>query len=366
MVNRGLETMIVVAVCALAFVSDAAPASDMTDVVELIATRLERSQVQEGPDLGLWASEELLMGPTTAGMACAYEWTGDAVYKIAATWGGYYLLRMADMQGNLLGDEAYAMVRLSEIYDMPRPPIRGTDVWRSALAEFYSGMRRPDYEGSAAAYILYFDAMEPSTRVFYLAHHAIAADYADDIEKAVWRDALVRTLAQVDDTCSFPVMALGVATWALASTGELDDTPVAADAAAAYWEGVTLSDLPAVLLSHQVPEGEPFAGSFFWRLDHTSGPVQGATAGYTEDTIYGTLGLVGAASLEGSPLTSELDRAITAAGDALLQGVDAEGRVYEHLSLQGQTYHAFAGEMLQVLWAVKQYSDSTAEVAGDE
>lgn len=366
MASRGRKTMIVIAMCALVVLSGAATGSEMRDVVELMATRLERSQVQEGPDLGLWASEEMLMGPTTAGMVCAYEWTGDPACKIAATWGGYYLLRMADAQGNLLGDEAYAMVCLSRIYDKPEPPVTGTDVWRAALAEFYVGMRRPDYEGSAAAYILYFDTMEPSTRVFYLAHHAIAAYYVDDIERAVWRDALIRNLAQIDDTCNFPVMALGVATWALASTGELDDTPVAADAAAAYWEGVTLSDLPAMLLSHQVPEGELFAGSFFWRLDHTSGPIQGATAGYTEDAIYGTLGLIGAASLESSPLASELDTAITAAGEALVQGVDAEGRVFEHLSLQGQTYHAFAGEMLQALWAVKQYSDAAAGAATDQ
>lgn len=359
MTNRSVWKSTAFACLAVLVLGNAVPASQVADAVKAMADRLERSQVQEGPDTGLWASEELFMGSMTGGVACAYEWLGGAAYATAAKWGGYYILRTSDVQGNLLGDEAYAFVRLSQLFDIP--PTDGvwrSNVWREALVEFYASTRRPGYEESTQAYLAYFDVMEPSTTVFFLAHHVVGAYYADDQDKAVWRDALIKHLSRVDDNSSFPVMALGVATWALATIDGLDDTPVAADDSSPHWDGIVLSDLPALLLSHQVPEGEPFAGSFYWRFDHTSGALEGTGAGYTEDAIYGAIGLVAAASLEHPGAGEDLEGAITAAYEALLPGVDAEGKVYEHLSLQGATHHAFAGEMLQALWSTKQYLDA--------
>jgi hypothetical protein len=326
------------------------------ELVESMANRLERTQVVDGAMMGSWASEEMFTGPITSGLASAYEWTDLGLYRIAANWGGYYILRTTDYQGNLLGDEAYAFVRLSEIFPKAPDDVWTWDVWKEALEDFYFSPRRPGYEESTAVYLDYFADDEPSTTAFLLAHHVVAVYYADDIDKEVWRDVMIQHLSRVDDNASFPVMALGAATWAMATIGHLNDTPVTSHNASSYWDGVVLSDLPVLLLGHQVPEGEPFAGSFYWRFDHTAGGAGGATSGYTEDAIFGTVGLVEAALAEEDPDSKEeLEVGIAAAHEILLEGIGVDGQVYEHLSRQGATYHAFAGEMLQALWRVKSY-----------
>jgi hypothetical protein len=328
------------------------------DLVDAMASRLERSQVHEGQLMGSWSGEEMFTGAIAAGLACAYEWTDAVTYRVAANWAGYSILRVADLQGNLLGDEAYAFVRLSEITPETPEGVWRWDVWGEALKDFYFSPRRPGYE-STAGYLRYFAGGEPSTTTYYLAHHVVAVYYADDIDKELWREALIEHLSRVDDTASFPVMAVGAATWALATVGALDETPVASDGSSPYWDGVVLSDLPTLLLGHQVPEGEPFAGSFFWRLDHTAGGSEGVVAGYSEDTIYGAVGLVAAALVEEDPgMKQNLEDAIARARAILVEGVDADGTVYEHLSRQGATHHAYAGEMLQAMWSVKSYGES--------
>lgn len=320
----------------------------------IIADRLETSQVRDGPEMGLWPDEELFMGPTTAGMVCAYEWMQKESYYTSAMWGTSYFIRAADVVGNLLGDEAYALVRMSELSKSEMPWMQG--IWTAMLAAFYNSPRS-GREGSTQQYLQYFDALDPSTNVFYLAHHVVAAYYVDDLDKDIWRDALIAGLSRVDDQSAFPVMALGVATWALAEIDKLDDTPVVADGNSPQWEGVKLSDLPSLLVSHQVPQEELYGGSFYWRFDHTSGGSEDPAAGYTEDTAYGTLGLTAAAALE-TDTDEGMTQAIQRAQGALLQSVDSEGRVYGHLSQLGETHHVFAGEVLQALWSVKQYLDS--------
>ena len=88
-------------------------------------------------------------------------------------------------------------------------------------------------------YISQFSSIEPSTAVFYIAHHVAAAYYVSAIDRLTWRPALINYLAKVDDTSSaFPVLALGMATWALASTGPLDNTLIdPSGAGAPYWSG---------------------------------------------------------------------------------------------------------------------------------
>ncbi|MFC1739100.1 hypothetical protein ACFL1G_08640 [Planctomycetota bacterium] len=114
-------------------------------------------------------------------------------------------------------------------------------------------------------------------------------------------------------------------------------------AGAPYWDDVNLADLPDLLLSHQVPDGEPNAGSFFWRFDHAGEEV----AGYTEDTIFGTLGLIAA---DRANPEFNYDSSILAARDALLIGVHEDGTIYDHLWLISDSfYYYYAGEMLQVL-----------------
>ena len=335
------------------------------EAVDLMATHLDQDQVKSGANAGLWMPEVLFMGPTAGGMACAHLWTGNPDYYAAAELAGYFILQFADAQGNLLGDEVCAFIRLSEASENP-----ADNVWRSALEQWYISMRREGYEESTWEYIEYFEAMDVSTAVFYIAQHMLGAYYVDDRDKAVWRQALIMYLSQVDDEAGFPVMALGSATWALAATGPLDDTPVTSYPAKPYWDGVVLSDLPGLLASHQVPEGEAFAGSFYWRFDHTAGDTGGIVAGYTEDAIYSTLGLVEAAKLEAEAGDSEtedgdgasdLDSRIEAAQAALLDGIDSEGRVFQHLGQAGETYYAYSGEMLQVLWGIQEYVSMQSE-----
>lgn len=341
-------------------VQSAIAALPAEDVVVALAGRLEQNQLKEGPNRGLWSPEVFFAGPATAGMVCAYEWTDNAAYRESAKLGGEYFLWIGVSVGHLLGDEAYALVCLSRTADDPN-----SNMWRVGLADFYEAERRVG--GTTREYIELFEQEDISTTTFYLAHHLVAATYVDDLDKNVWRDALIQHLSRVDDgKAEFPMMALGVATWALATTGELDETPVGSVGGAPMWEGVLLRDLPTILLSHQVPEGEPFAGSFYYRFDHTSGPFEGASAGYTEDAIYGTLGLVAVASAGENAPDEDMEGAIRAAYTALLDGVDAEGKVYEHLGHDGQSYHAFAGEMLQALWAVQTYLDSLTDEEATE
>jgi hypothetical protein len=187
----------------------------------------------------------------------------------------------------------------------------------------------------------------------------VAADYVQDEDTDVYRRALIDHLYRVDNEASFPVMALGVATWALTLTNTPADTPIVAYGVLPnpYWEGVAMGDLQDVLAAHQVPEGEPFAGSFYWRFDHTDGGTGGVVAGYTEDAVFGTLGLIAAASENADETTDEVDGAIAAAQAALLHGIDENGNVYGHLTRQGETYNAFSGEMLHVLWSIEQHLD---------
>jgi hypothetical protein len=230
--------------------------------------------------------------------------------------------------------------------------------------DFFLSPRKQHNEDTTEEYLRAFDGLEPSTAVFYLAHYLVAADYVDDQDTDVYRRALINHLSWVDDDSSFPVMALGVATWALVTTGTAEDRPITSYEVRPNepWAGITVGDLPAILASHQVPEGEPFAGAFYWRLDHTDGSTGGVVAGYTEDAIFGTLGLIAAASKNADGGNEEADQAITAAQTVLLDGIDEDGQVYEHLSRQGTTYNTFSGEMLEVLWSIEQYLDREVSV----
>lgn len=322
------------------------------EAVDVLAGRLDQTQIKDGPDAGAWPLETLFMGPMVTGMASAYEWTGDPTYQASAGLAGDRILVLSVAQGNLLGDEAYAFMQLSEISDDPTH-----NVWQNALVDFFLSPRKHHNENTTEEYLRAFDGLESSTAVFYLSHYLVAADYVDDQDTDVYRRALISHLSWVDDDSSFPVMALGVATWALITTDTAEDRAITSHEVRPYepWEGIAVGDLPAILASHQVPDGEPFAGAFYWRFDHTDGGTGGVVAGYTEDAIFGTLGLLAVASKSADGENEEADQAIAAAQTVLLDGIDEDGQVYEHLSRQGLTYNTFSGEMLEVLWNIEQY-----------
>ena len=86
---------------------------------------------------------------------------------------------------------------------------------------------------------------------------------------------------------------------------------------APYWNGKKLLDLPDLLLSHQVAEGQPGAGSFYGQFQHNEGNLNG----YTEDTIFPALGLI-AESWANSDI--DLETAFLATPEVLPEGINSE------------------------------------------
>lgn len=342
--------------------------SPVEDLLRKVADRLEQGQVQEGPARGSWPSVgpsgETYSGPAITGMVSAYKWFGDIRYDACAWRGGYYLIETTDIQGNVLGDEAYAFLQLSDVYpDGPPPDSPGKvgwpNIWYDAVTHFYVSVRDPNYEGSTAKYLEYFDDYEPSVITVDLAHHVVASYSVKDVDRTVWRDALVRHLARVDDDAEFPILALAAATWALSEIGGLDPNTLVSPEGAGVWDGVTLADLPSLLLSQVMPEDGAYPGSLFCRFDHGLDEFGGPEGGYTEDAVFGLLGLVSVASrLEPGAVRDDFDRAIEVVFDAVLQAVDEDGVVYQHVTQQGDSPFVYAGELLQASWSVKQYQDA--------
>jgi len=321
----------------------------MDQAITAIADQLVVEQVKEGVYMGSWPEESGFTGAIVTGMVEAYKATGQSTYKASAELGGNYILRQS--QGNLYDNEALALTRLSAIAKDP-----ANNIWRSTVSNFYTAIKN-DLEGGTNAYISLYAGLDPSTVVIYLANHVVAAHYVDAKDKKIWRQGLISWLSRVDDSCVFPVMALGAATWALAQTGPLDQTLIDPFGNGdPYWNMKRLDDLPELLLSHQVPNGQPGTGEFYWRFDHgNSSLAESQSSGYTEDTIYGTLGLITTSKAGPEPDGPNLAQAILSAREALTGGVTSDGQVWELLSQEGSIYYVYAGEMLTVLGELELY-----------
>ncbi|MBN1182664.1 MAG: hypothetical protein JXB49_10280 [Bacteroidales bacterium] len=311
-----------------------------------ITDRLQSGQIQQGVNVGSWPDEINLTGPIVAGIANAYEVTYDSNYLDAAELGGNSILLIS--QGNFYGDEAFALTRLSKISANPN-----NNPWYEVVSDFYADIER--YEGGTQNYIANFYKIDPSYAVLFMSNHVLAAYYVDANDKEIWRQELINLLSYVDDSSVYPVMALGAAVWSLSQTGPLDKTNIspASGQGASYWESKKLSDLPYTLLSHQVQDGQPNAGSFFWQFGHK----EGGPSGFTEDAVFATLGLTAAFASNPNQNDPNLYYAICNACTALLNGIsmdenEDEGKVWERLSRSGAVYNAYAGEMLQALRAL--------------
>jgi hypothetical protein len=342
--ERGLVTIALVSLLlVVGSFTNTAQALSVDQAVTAIADKLEADQIKEGVHTGSWPQEAWFTGAIVAGMADAYEVMGRSVYKASAELGGNYIVEQS--QGNFYDSEALALTRLSEIAKDP-----ADNMWRSAASSFYKAVKY-DFEGGTNAYISSYAGLDPSIVVSYLANHTVAADYVGATDSKIWRQGLISWLSHVDDACIFPVMALGAATWALAQTGPLDETLIDPFGnGAPYWNMKRLKDLPGLLLSYQVPDGQPGAGGFYWRFDHgDGGSGQSQGWGYTEDAIFGTLGLIAASKGGFEPDEPNLVQAILSAREALIAGVRSDGVVFELLSQEGSIYYVYAGEMLIVL-----------------
>jgi hypothetical protein len=312
------------------------------EAANAITNRLEVKQLKgdaNGVYAGSWPGEADFTGSIVAGIAGTYEMTWKSDYKSSAELGGDYILLWS--QGSFYGDEAFALTRLSQIATDPC-----NNNWRTAVASFYNNVKKSS--GSTNGYISNFQLYyEPSTAVLYMANYVIAAYYVNAVDKQIWRKGLIDWLSKVDDSSDFPVLAMGVATWALAQTGPMDKTLINPSANnSSYWYMVKLSDIPNLLLSNQVSIGRPGEGSFYWQFKHTGNDPNGY--GYTEDAIFGTLGLTAIAKADPNH-DPRIDSAILAARESLLNGISPDGRVWWQLSQKGAFYNVYSGEMLQVL-----------------
>lgn len=331
-------------------------ASTTSILISTIADRLVDDQVVVGTT-GFWTDDELFTGTIVAGLVDAYQLTCKAQYKLAAEQGGNFILSSYALdQCNFYGDEAYALMRLSQIQSDTC-----SNIYRTRLEYYYECVR--GQPGGTQGYIDQF-AMGtiPTTSVYYLAHYTVAAYYVDAVDKQIWRNSLIHYLAHVEDDPgrqNTSVTALGAAIWGLARTGPLDSTPVKIfGTGTANWNGILLEDLPFILQNHRCTDPvEPYTGNFYWRFDHLYG------LGYTEDNVYGIMGLAEPFNLNPGlyDFWSDVDAVwveIQAAAD-LSASPATKGFVYAHIDplLLPPNRAYYAGEMLMALAAAVYKGD---------
>jgi len=314
-------------------------ASPITDALVSVADRLVSTQTKTGAARGSWPQATDFTGTILIGMVGAYEDTCDGDYVTVLTRAGDYILRIG--QGLYYGEEAWGLVRLGDTVDAS---------YRTAVVNFFHDVKYVN-TGGTAGFISLWNSSTPSAAVIDFAHYAVAAYAVDAEDKALWRQAILTHLRRMsDDTEDYPVLTLAVATWGLTLTGPMDGTLVKPGTTGqALWNSVTLADLPAMVADHQVPAGGQFDGSFYWRLDKTDGGYGVSwPAGYTEETVFGTLALMACRD----KLGLDYDDGIARARTALLGGVGAGGVVDGHLFYDDVVSHLFAGEMANVLGAL--------------
>ena len=333
--------------------ASASGASSISQAIDDGADYLASSQETDGS----WANVENLTGAMVSGLVKAFEVKGNATYKAAAEDGGDFILNMTGYNGpgsfvGFTGEEAHSLTRLSDIAGTP-----GSNGWRTAVGDWYQLLTDYSYTGTFIADIRagYPDDSD-SLPLFDLSHHTMAAYYVDAADKALWRQAMLDTLADVDSDDWYPVMSLGAAVSALAGTGPgLDSTVISTGGG---WAGVQLDDLPGILAGHQVAGGT-YQGSFYWRFNHQ--PYgQNPAEGLTEDAVFGTLGLLAANEdgrwdysgeiMKARQVLTNGDNYGTASPDL---GLRSDGTAYNHiwdggLANAGDQY-VYVGETLQAL-----------------
>ena len=315
--------------------------------IETAAERIVSLQRTRGPSAGSWPREEEATGPIVAGLAEAYRLTCVDNFRTAAEAAGSYILHLSP--DNFYGDEAYALTCLcgGASCDQDNP-------WQSAVRSFYGRVRHRPGGGTLGYISLLSSQGEPSEMVCHMAGHVRAAFSVNAYDKGIWREGLIECLARVDDaTAVYPVRALGAAVWALAGTGTLDDAAVdPCDDGLFYWRGKTLADLPGMLLEHWIADGD-LTGSFFKRFDHGNGGL-GPVAGYTEDAVFGALGLAAANRLLADPC---MEAAMVHTRDALLVCLGETGEMYRYMWLDGEQRCLYSAEVIQAVAALTNPAD---------
>jgi len=317
----------------------ALPLSETLEAVADVLVRQQYTDNQFCPSCnGAWQGELNYTGSIVAGLIQAYQVNGNDSYKEAAEKGIDYILN--SYGGNFYGDEAYALARMTEV--------TGEQAYADLVLDFYNSL-------DTYAYISGFDATTTEKATFFISYHTVAAYMVGAKDAEIWREAIISHLSLVgDDLSYFPVMTLGVATWALSQTGPMDDTRIDPFSLTgeSYWKDVTLSDLPDLLSTHQVLSGQ-YTDSFYVRFDHTAPGPGYEAAGYTEDTIFGILGMIGADAVgstdDANDVSWDFEDEIQKAREVLVKSVHQSGLVQEHIWLGTHMYYFFCGELLQTL-----------------
>ncbi len=374
MILRGVfALMAIVSANAFALSNPNAPASTGGGV-KRVADRLVAEQLTTGPLNGAWPAKGALpagtfTGTMAAGLAEAYWLTCDPAYKTAAEAAGVWIWDNAP-GCELFYDEAYAFMQLSQIACDPND-----NQWRTALGEFYtcleSQLPDPDYGNLAGtelfiAMIEYY--LDPPFATFEVAYYTVAAYYIDSPDKTIWRGELIRLLETSNAVSGEQIMTLGVATWALAQTDDLDTTAVFVGSTTwgNFSGGVAeqLQELPPLLASYQVPSAYPIYYNHFYSVYDP--PNQGFS-GWTETNIYAIMGLDAAAE---SDLSYDYRNVIDPAWAVTMQPVDLNGDVwYNAISVpatgDNDTYYHYAGGYLQYLAAARLPGDINLDDAVD-
>lgn len=350
------NSMVIVGVL-LSLSVQAASSQTLTETIHVVATKLVAEQNSNNGSqlLGSWPGENWATGSIALGLIRAYEETGLSEYLTAASSAADHIIRDSDPV--FMGDGALGLVKYHEL--------NPHEFWLHGLKEFYQLVNLVGTDFYISGYANY----EPSMAVYYLAHHTHAAYALDIADKALWCEGLIGMLRAVDDTSHFPVQALALTTWVLTHINRLDDTLIDPDASAgSYWRGKKFQDLPSLLLEHQVIEGDMDAGSFYWKFNHLGGLDDAIVrSGYTEDCAFGMLAFLSVYELyqegDGTELSrfnvtqEELENAIARLGDVMIKAVQPDGAVQAHISLGGDEYYTFAGEMLHGLCALAAYEE---------
>jgi len=327
--------------------AEAAKPASTYEAVTRVADRLVATQNLLDPGyIGTWSGETAYTGSIVAGLADAYEVTCIAGYKTAAELGGQWIVDYGP-PCNYYGDEAYALMRLSQISCNP-----ASNQWRTCLVQFYACVR--NQPGGTQEYIdQYWAGAKVCTSVFYMAQHTLAAYYVDAADKNIWRLNLIKFLSRVNGYQDYPgetlseapVYALGAATWALSEIKKLDSTPINIDGYGdSYWGSSKVSDAPVILKSHRSSVSAPIIspGSFYCWFDH----LPTGAVGYTEDNVFGMLGLA-AAQKNYPSLNYEID--ISIVWSRTLGAIDNNGDVWGHVVpsvYPFAPYKYYAGELL--------------------
>ena len=138
-------------------------------------------------------------------------------------------------------------------------------------------------------------------------------------------------LCHPEDSSQCPVVAAGFTSPLFAQTRTSNTALIAPSGEGAPDNNsVNVQGLPVFLLSQQVAEGQPGAGSFYRQFNHSDGDQNNCT----EDTLFATLGLLTTSQRYPDP---NVDSAVHAARPALLGGITAEGLVRRERLSQGGT-----------------------------